>query len=134
MLVCHHAKEEETLFPTLEKHGMPKEGGPIARMIFEHGIAKDLAKKMEKSAEAYLQTGNSGDLVHDIKNYVEHVSSHLMKENLRLFMMADMILKGSSDELNRNLEATELSKLTVIGKTRSDYEELVNGIDAGIAR
>jgi hypothetical protein len=57
-----------------------------------------------------------------------------MKENLRLFMMADMILKGSSDELNRNLEATELSKLTVIGKTRSDYEELVNGIDAGIAR
>jgi RNA-binding protein YhbY len=45
-----------------------------------------------------------------------------------------MILKGSSDELNRNLEATELSKLTVIGKTRSDYEELVNGIDAGIAR
>jgi hemerythrin-like domain-containing protein len=134
MLVCHHAKEEETLFPALEQHGMPKEGGPIARMIFEHGIAKDLAAKMENSAAVYLQTGESGELVRDIRNYVEHVSAHLMKENLRLFMMADMILKGKSDELDSDLAATELSKLTAVGKTRRQYEELVNGIDAGLAR
>jgi hemerythrin-like domain-containing protein len=28
---CHHGKEEESLFPTLEKRGMPREGGPIAK-------------------------------------------------------------------------------------------------------
>ncbi len=40
---CHHGKEEEYLFPTLENKGMPKEGGPIARMLYEHQITKDLA-------------------------------------------------------------------------------------------
>jgi hemerythrin-like domain-containing protein len=134
MLVCHHAKEEETLFPTLVKHGMPREGGPIARMIFEHGIAKDLSAKMESSASRYLQTGEKADLVLDIKNYVEHVTAHLMKENLRLFVMADMILKGNADELDKDLAATELSKLTSMGITRRHYEELANGIDAGLAR
>ena len=134
MLVCHHAKEEETLFPTLEQHGMPREGGPIARMIFEHGIAKDLSAKMQSSAEKYLQTGETGDLVLDIKNYVEHVAAHIMKENLRLFAMADMILKGNSDELDRNLAATESSKLTAMGSTRRHYEELAEGIESGLAR
>ena len=31
---CHHGKEEESLFPTLESKGMPREGGPIARMLY----------------------------------------------------------------------------------------------------
>jgi hemerythrin-like domain-containing protein len=89
---------------------------------------------MESSASRYLQTGEKADLVLDIKNYVEHVTAHLMKENLRLFVMADMILKGNADELDKDLAATELSKLTSMGITRRHYEELANGIDAGLAR
>ncbi len=27
---CHHAKEEDLLFPLLESRGMPREGGPTA--------------------------------------------------------------------------------------------------------
>lgn len=134
MLVCHHSKEEDTLFPTLERHGMPKEGGPIARMIFEHGIAKDLASKMESSTEKYLQTGNASELIADIENYVDHVSAHLGKENLRLFIMADMILKGNSDEVSQELASTEESRLSQLGKTRSHYEDLVRNIDAGLSQ
>lgn len=26
---CHHGKEEDVLFPELEKHGVPRSGGPI---------------------------------------------------------------------------------------------------------
>ena len=107
MLACHHSKEEDTLFPTLEKSGMPREGGPIARMIFEHGIAKELAAKLEASARQYQQTNDPSGLVTDIKNYVDHVSSHLTKENFRLFMMADMILKGNADEVGKALAASE---------------------------
>jgi hemerythrin-like domain-containing protein len=133
MLVCHHGKEEETLFPTLESHGMPREGGPIARMIFEHGVAKDLSAKMEASAAKYMQTNDAGDLIADIKNYVEHVSSHLMKENFRLFMMADMILQADADQVGKSLAMSEQSKLAELGKSRSHYEEIVKDVEARLA-
>lgn len=133
MLVCHHGKEEETLFPALENHGMAREGGPIARMIFEHGVAKDLAVKMENSASEYLHSNDAGDLITDIKNYVEHVSSHLMKENFRLFMMADMVLKANADQVGKSLAASEQTKLAELGKSRSHYENLVSDVESSLA-
>src|SRR5678815_874220 len=33
---CHHSKEEIELFPTLERHGIPRQGGPIGVMLYEH--------------------------------------------------------------------------------------------------
>ena len=134
MLVCHHSKEEESLFPVLEQHGMPREGGPIARMIFEHGVSKELAAKLDQSATRYLKTGEFRELVINIRNYVDHVSSHLMKENLRLFMMADMILKANSGEVTQNLEEKEKTRLAELGKTRLHYENLVEGVSEGLAR
>ena len=32
----HHLKEEDVLFMELEKHGMPREGGPVGVMLYEH--------------------------------------------------------------------------------------------------
>jgi len=133
MLACHHSKEEDTLFPTLHLAGMPKEGGPIARMIFEHGIAKELAGKLEASAGRYKQTGNASDLVADIRAYVEHVSSHLTKENFRLFMMADMVLSARSDQVGTSLAATESARLNELGRDRAHYEKLVSDMEAGLA-
>ena len=132
MLMCHHSKEEDALFPTLETHGMPREGGPIARMLLEHKIAKELAGNLEASAIKYIQSNDAVDLIRDIKTYVEHVSSHLMKENLRLFVMADMILKACSEKVDRELAASESSKLGELGRTRSHYEELVSKIESEI--
>ena len=34
----HHAKEEEHLFPALFLAGMPRDAGPVAVMLHEHGI------------------------------------------------------------------------------------------------
>ena len=92
---CHHGKEEESLFPTLENKGMPREGGPIARMLYEHEITKNLAESIVKSTNTYISTGNYKELVKDIDNYVQHVSLHLSKENQKLFVMADIILNES---------------------------------------
>ena len=131
-IVCHHGKEEDSLFPALERSGMPKEGGPVARMLFEHGAAKDLAARMEVSARKYSQTNDPKDLVADIRNYVDHVSSHLTKENFRLFMMADMILKGNAEEVSRALAASEQSKLAELGKGRQHYEKLVSDVEGGL--
>jgi hemerythrin-like domain-containing protein len=43
---CHHAKEEELLFPALEKAGIAKEGGPIGMMLQEHEEGRNLVKSM----------------------------------------------------------------------------------------
>ena len=132
--VCHHGKEEDSLFPTLEKGGMPRDGGPIARMLFEHEMTKQLADKMAASAQANVTTGDFAQLVADIRAYTEHVSSHLGKENLRLFVMADMMLQGKAAQMGKELADTEEAKLKALGKTRSHYEQLVSSYDAEISR
>jgi hemerythrin-like domain-containing protein len=131
-IVCHHSKEEGSLFPALEKSGMPREGGPIARMLFEHEVTKQLAAKMEESAKGYLQSGRADVLVADIKSYVDHVALHLAKENHRLFMMADMILQGRAEQVSKELSQTEEARLKDLGKTRSHYEMLVSKVESSL--
>ena len=108
---CHHGKEEESLFPTLENKGMPREGGPIARMLYEHEITKNLAESIVKSTNTYISHGDYKELVKDIDNYVQHVSLHLSNENQKLFAMADIILKDQENQVNNNLIEVDQEKL-----------------------
>ena len=113
---------------------MPKEGGPIARMLFEHEVTKQLAAKMEESANGYLQSGNPDALVADIKGYIDHVALHIAKENHRLFMMADMILQNKADQVSKDLSHSEETRLKALGKTRSHYENLVQEVESKIVK
>jgi len=126
---CHHGKEEESLFPTLEKKGMPKEGGPIARMLYEHEITKKLANSIVDSTKIYIASGNHDELVENIDDYVQHVSLHLLKENQRLFVMADMILYGQETLVNADLSRLEKEKLDKMGSSRAYYEKLLDNIN-----
>jgi hemerythrin-like domain-containing protein len=45
---CHHGKEEDYLFPALEIAGVPKEGGPIGVMLYEHAQGRELVARMQK--------------------------------------------------------------------------------------
>ncbi len=123
--VCHHGKEEETLFPALAQTGMPTKMGPIARMLLEHQITKEIASKIEESSKIYFINGNSDELVRNIEQYIQHVTDHLYKENNRLFMMADARLQSYSDQIDKSLTETEKNKLNELGKTREYYENIV---------
>jgi hemerythrin-like domain-containing protein len=126
---CHHGKEEESLFPTLEKKGMPREGGPIARMLHEHEITKELANAIVRSTKVYISSGEQTELVKNIDDYIQHVSLHLSKENQRLFVMADMLLKGQETLVNDNLTRLEKEKFDKIGNSREYYEKLIDNIN-----
>ena len=126
---CHHGKEEESLFPTLEKKGIPREGGPIARMLYEHGITKELANSIVNSTKIYIASGKHTELVKSIDDYIQHVSLHLSKENQRLFVMADMLLKEQETLVNDNLTRLEKEKLDKIGNSREYYEKLIDNIN-----
>ena len=51
---CHHAKEEDLLFPAMGEAGFPSRGGPVGVMLMEHeqGRAGDLAL-VERLLAAY---------------------------------------------------------------------------------
>lgn len=127
---CHHSKEEDSLFPALEKKGMPKQGGPIARMIYEHGITKNLAEDIAKSADIYLKNCDSSQLIKAIDKYVEHVEMHLSKENQKLFVMADMILSDDFKEIDHELYAVEQTYLENNNLSRKYYEKIVDEIQS----
>jgi hemerythrin-like domain-containing protein len=131
--VCHHGKEEESLFPELEKYGFPRNMGPIAVMLMEHEITRRIADKIDDSAKEYLNTGSSAGLIANLQEYIEHVTAHLWKENNRLFVMADMRLQGNPT-FGENLNEIEKAKLKKLGRTRSDYENLVSKLESDISK
>ncbi len=122
--VCHHSKEENSLFPALEQAGMPRNMGPIAMMLMDHERSREIGKEMESSAKDYISSGNSTKLISDMQQYVEHITEHLWKENNRLFMMAEARLQYVSKKVDKELNEIEESKLKEIGKTREHYEQL----------
>lgn len=132
--VCHHGKEEESLFPALEQSGMPRHMGPIAVMLMEHEMTRQIASRMEESAKKYLNTGTPQELISDIQEYIEHISQHLWKENNRLFIMAEMRLQGHTEQVNKNLTVVEKEKLSSLGKTREDYEKLALELEQNITK
>lgn len=131
--VCHHSKEENSLFPALEQAGMPRNMGPIAMMLIDHERSREIGKHMEESAKEYLSSGNSESLINNMKQYIEHITEHLWKENNRLFMMAEARLQYVSEKVNKELDDIEQSKLQETGKTREHYEKLAETLTKDVS-
>jgi hemerythrin-like domain-containing protein len=86
---CHHGKEEDLLFPELESRGMPREGGPIAVMLFEHKQGRGFVARMVKA----LEDARGGEveplkrLEHAARAYLELLRAHIHKEDNVLFKL-----------------------------------------------
>jgi len=80
----HHAKEEHVLFPFMENHGIPREGGPIGVMLAEHGDARTLATAMESAWKA----GDPAAFFLAGKKYGQLLTQHIFKEDHILYPMA----------------------------------------------
>ena len=132
--VCHHTKEEKSLFPALEQAGLPTNMGPIAMMLIDHQRSREIGAEMEVSAKEYLSTGNSTKLVSDMQQYVKHITEHLWKENNKLFMMAEAKLQHVSEKVDKELDEIEKSKLGEIGKTREYYEQLAENLTRDVSQ
>ncbi|NJK77626.1 MAG: cation-binding protein [Nanoarchaeota archaeon] len=132
--VCHHNKEENSLFPALEQAGMPRHMGPIAMMFIDHERSRELGKEMEISAKNYILTGDSTKLISDMQQYVEHITEHLWKENNKLFMMAEARLQYVSKKIDKELNEIEESKLKETGKTREYYEQLAETLTKDVSQ
>ena len=77
---CHHSKEEDVLFPAMEKAGVPNEGGPIGMMLIEHDLGRGFIKGMVEGK----------DFVKNARDYIALLTDHIEKEEGILYMIADM--------------------------------------------
>jgi len=104
---CHHFKEEKVLFPALEEHGIPREGGPIGMMLAEHEEGRGHVRSMIDAVEQVAQ-GNgaaSTTLMDHARAYVTLLREHIQKEDDILFRMADEVIP--EDEQRRILKDFE---------------------------
>ena len=110
----HHAKEEEHLFPALERRGMPRHGGPIGCMLSEHeegrrhvqAVREALRRTAEGDATARVAVRD------EARAYVDLLRQHIMKENQVLFVMSDNVLTDEDQqELWGRFQSAERSAL-----------------------
>jgi hemerythrin-like domain-containing protein len=99
----HHQKEETVLFPALCEAGMPKDGGPVGVMLYEHDEGRHHIRAMEASLDAAANGEPSARecLVRESCGYVELLRAHIQKENMILFPMAERLLNVDRQVLAR---------------------------------
>jgi hemerythrin-like domain-containing protein len=95
---CHHAKEEDLLFPELETAGLPHDTGPIAVMLDEHRRGRLFVKAMA-DAHAGVAAGDPASLAsfeRNARGYIDLIRQHIAKEDNVLFTMADHMVRGAA--------------------------------------
>ncbi|HXE74746.1 MAG TPA: hemerythrin domain-containing protein [Candidatus Xenobia bacterium] len=111
---CHHGKEEDLLFPLLERKGLLRAGGPVGVMLDEHEQGRALIRSMNESARGYREReANAGRRYADAsRRYAALLRQHIEKENNILFMLADRLLSpAEQEELAQAFERAEVEKI-----------------------
>jgi len=109
---CHHGKEEDILFETMARNGMPRESGPIAVMLHEHEQGRQLVRTMSDCAARAAASGWNDEerqcLRHAAHTYADLLRHHIQKEDGILYPMASSQLDASAmAEIARRFEDFE---------------------------
>ncbi len=111
---CHHGKEEDLLFPEMEKAGVPRERGPIGVMLAEHTQGRAFVRAMGEAVTRNKKGEARGreEFVENARNYISLLTQHIEKENNILFPMGDRVLsKKKQEKLVEGFEKLEREKI-----------------------
>jgi hemerythrin-like domain-containing protein len=91
---CHHGKEEKILFEAMESVGIPKDGGPVGVMLYEHDNGRSYIKGMREAFEKFKQGDKEAlkKFAENASDYTDLMYAHIDKENNILYPMAEMHL------------------------------------------
>jgi hemerythrin-like domain-containing protein len=125
---CHHAKEEELLFPAMEKAGIQKEGGPLGVMLAEHKKAREHIQQIAEAVTQY-KTGDSKaktKIIENAKSYIRILSAHIDKEDNVLYPLANARIPEETME-NLFLKSEEIETERIgLGKHEEFHRILEN--------
>jgi hemerythrin-like domain-containing protein len=127
---CHHGKEEDNLFPAMEKRGIPRQAGPIAVMLTEHDQGRAYVREMDEAGQQFA----SGDktalrvALDNARGYAKLLRQHIDKEDNILYQMADRVLTtADQQELLSKFEEVERERIGA-GK-HEEYVKLVEDLE-----
>lgn len=93
----HHAKEEDILFAVMVDHGFPRDAGPIAVMLHEHDLGRELVEQLRAASSGDRWTGDDRAAVTraagDLCVLLRH---HIAKEDQVLYPMAQARLPAEA--------------------------------------
>ncbi|MFL5262317.1 MAG: hemerythrin domain-containing protein [Anaeromyxobacteraceae bacterium] len=90
----HHAKEEDVLFAAMIEAGFPRQGGPVAVMLFEHDQGRAFVGQLADLA-AQLAPWSADDrqrVAQAAQGYATLLRAHIHKEDAILYPMAEQRL------------------------------------------
>ncbi len=90
----HHHKEEEILFPEMNKKNELLADGIIKEMFDNHDEFRSMIKKIEK----HLDEKNYPLAEKQLEKYGEELMNHIAVENDEVFQMAESLFDGSELE------------------------------------
>lgn len=132
---CHHGKEEDNLFPAMERRGIPRQAGPIGVMLIEHDQGRAYVRGMDKAGQRFA----SGDgtalkaAIENARRYAELLRQHIYKEDNILYQMADQVLTpADQQELLSKFEEVERERIGA-GK-HEEYVKLVEDLERDVGR
>ncbi len=107
---CHHSKEEDILFPELERDDIDNDWEPlIVDLLEDHDIGREYTENMYKAFSLFNKEQNAyQEFIQNAEKYIALLTDHITKENLYLFPEADIKLdestKASLDEQFETME------------------------------
>ncbi|MEM1534002.1 MAG: hemerythrin domain-containing protein [Nitrososphaerota archaeon] len=106
---CHHGKEERCLFPCMERRGIPREGGPIGVMLYEHESGRRLVREIDELLKSYRMGDTPPEAVFaKCEEYIHLLRQHISKENSVLFPMGEsVVVQDDVVEVNECYEVVE---------------------------
>ena len=108
---CHHAKEENLLFPRMKERGVPERGGPIGVMLAEHDQGRAYLRAVRENLDAAERGSEEARerVFASAAAYIAMLRQHIQKEDNILFRMARMVLQPDDvAELTREFGAVEV--------------------------
>ena len=124
---CHHGKEEDLLFPEMEKAGVPKEMGPIGVMLAEHQQGRGFIRGMAEALDRQKKEDPKAlpAFAENARNYIALLTQHIKKEDNVLFPMGEKVL---SREVQKELvEGFEKIEVERIGEgTHEEFHKLLH--------
>lgn len=128
--VCHHAKEEDVLFPALEARGIPRDSGPIGVMLHEHRLGRVLVSQMSAALDDVRRGAHDAAprFCGVAREYIELLRQHIFKEDHVLFRMADNVLSNADGAaLCGRLCSVDCGMFE--GHRRSELEQIADELD-----
>ena len=126
---CHHGKEEDVLFPELERRGVMREGGPIGVMLAEHEAGRVHIRVMSEGLER-LQGGDprATDEIHEHgRAYRDLLRAHINKENRILFPLADKLVpEDTAAQIVQRYE--EIERVRVGKGKHEEYHAMLHNL------